>query len=862
MGDIVGTPRRSIVCVLLAAACLGLAAGGLAQDAGSSADDPFVFFTPGLAVMDRRTDNESFFNSIDSTLVIPFSPNTSALATFSLQFNDKPRWTGVGNYDWFLDRETTLRLAGGLFDDQLGVRVTAFQPGERIGKGLRLGMVSGDFEVGGFVTLPFAWGLPLRRESAGERLRGRDRVTDLGASTAVALSLRGDSPQLGTEPEYFFPRDAEWPRFGQGAQGQSASAGGLPSKLEQTWVTKTGGPVRSSAALADQTVYVGSDDGYLYALDLETGELRWRYRLAGAVASSPAAASGRIFVGDDSGMVYCLLAEGDKRLTEDRVGLQLWRIPTGGPVTGSPLVTLSGNAVFGSGDGSLYAVKVVSGQPAWTYQTGAPISASPVKSAEPLTVVSADGKARAERDVIYCAGEDGHLYALAERDGSVLWQVDTGAPIRSTPVAWAQKVFLVNEEGKALALSGRDGREAWSQHLPSGPGGSPTLDGKRLIIPLRSGSLVGLNVLTGETEWSAQVPGRIYSTPISTSGPVIYVGSTDGHLYALDKSTGEIRWDFVTGDAINASPAAAHGQLVVGSRDGSIYAFGDRTPAEGVATNDVSGGVRVAATQLPTGAGAVKPPPLPNLSPVKRAWTPPPGWVAKPDPPSIQSGAQEAVAPVPQSGQDDVKPPPAVLEGLRMRLTSEPADAAELPIDLTNQRETRVTWGTTEPAAEVDGETVENRDGRIEVTKRFDDDGTYPVLMVTGKGTDAERIACRLVIVDTTAEPTAPREVAFTPDADGIGDTIAFRPFAEWAGHEIAVRIVDIRNTTGKAIRTWTAAGAGENTFIWDGRDLAGDPAPAAAYVVTYTVRDSAGNSTRMTQRVLLQRAGERTAGS
>jgi len=854
----VGTPRYSIVCVLFAAVCLGVVAP--AQDVGSTTEDPFVFFTPGLAIMDRRTDHDRFFNSVDSTLVIPFSPRASAMATFSLQFADKPRWTGVGNYDWFLDRETTLRLAGGLFDDEMGVRVTAFQPGRRVGKGVRLGLIGGDVEVGGFVSLPFAWGFPLRKESAGERLRGRDRVTDLGAATAVSLSLRGDAVHLGTEPEYFFPRDGEWRRFGQGAQGHGSTAAGLTSQLAQTWVSKTGGAVRSSAAIADNTVYVGSDDGYLYALSLDTGELRWRYRLGAPVSSSPAAASGRIFVGDDSGTLYCLLAEGDKRLTAERVGLQLWRVPTGGPITGSPLVTLSGNAVFGSGDGSLVAIKVVSGATAWTLRADGPISASPVKSEEPVTIVDQDGKARTERDVIFCASEDGRLYAVAERDGSVLWQVDTGAPIRSTPLVWAQKVFVVNEEGKTLALSARDGREAWSQHLLGGPGGSPSLDGKRVIIPLRSGKLVGLNALTGETEWSAEIPGRIYSTPISADGPAIYVGSTDGHLYALDKAKGEIRWDFATGDAINASPAAAHGRLVCGSRDGSVYAFGDKTPVDGVVTHDVSGGVRVAQALPVNGSGGAKPAPLPNLTPVKRAWAPPPGWVAKPEGAPDGSNGAGALVPVPKPETPDAPPPPAQAEsGLRMRLTSEPADAAELPIDLTNQRETHVSWGTEEPSAEVDGEVVANRDGRIEVVKQFADDGTYPVVFVTGKNTRDERVACRLVVVDTSAAPSSPREVAFTPDGDGVGDTIAFRALAEWPGHEVAVRVVDIRSSSGKAVRTWSAPGPGENTFIWDGRDLAGDPVPAAQYVVTYTVRDAKGAAVQMTQRVLLQRAGEKT---
>ena len=856
-----GAPHRSIVCVLLAAVCAGLSAAGHSQDAGSTAEDPFVFFTPGLAIMDRKTDHDRFFNSLDSTLVVPFSPHASAVATFSLQFKDKPLWSTVGNYDWFLNRDTTLRLGAGMFEDELGARVTAFQQRKHFGTGVRLGVMNGDLEIGGFASLPLAWGFPVRRESLAQRVHGRSRVTDLGAATALSLSLRGDEPSLGTEPEYFFPRDAEWPRFGQGTAGQNATAAGLPSQLSQVWVSETGAPVRSSAAIAENTVYVGSDDGYLYALDLETGALRWRYRLGAPAASSPAVASGRVFVGSDNGSVYAFLVEGDKRLTEDRVGLQLWRFDAGDAVVGSPLVTLSGHTVFGSRDGSVYAIDVVSGQPAWTHPTAGPVVASPVKSQEPLAVVDSSGRARTERDVIFCASEDGHVYALAERDGHMLWSVNTGAPVRSTPVVWDKKILVVNEEGTALALHGADGREAWRQQLPGAPGGSPAVDGSRAIVPLRVGRLVGLSLATGEPEWTTEIPGRIESTPIGVQGPLLYVGSTNGHLYGLDKVNGAVRWDFATAAPISASPAVAHGQLVCGSEDGSVYAFGAKTPPDGVTTNRVAAGPRVAESKPTVGTPGSKPLPLPDLAPVKRSWTPPPGWFDKPAPPALVADKERSVISVPKPESPKPQPPAPTVEPseIRMRLTSEPADAAELPIDLTNQRETTVAWGTTEPSAEVDGQLVQNQDGRIEVARSFEDDGTYPVMMVAGKGTRNERVVCRLVVVDTGAEPSASREVAFSPDGNGIGDTIAFRFFAEGPAGTIAARILDIRDASGNAVRTWSAPGAGEKSCIWDGKDLAGQPVRAGIYEVVYTVKDASGNLRHMRQRVLLQRAGERT---
>jgi outer membrane protein assembly factor BamB len=60
-------------------------------------------------------------------------------------------------------------------------------------------------------------------------------------------------------------------------------------------------------------------------------------------------------------------------------------------------------------------------------------------------------------------------------------------------------------------------------------------------------------------------------------GRRVFVGSTDGVLYALDLDTGKERWRFETGSSITASPAVADGCLVIGTLDGEVYCFGAAT---------------------------------------------------------------------------------------------------------------------------------------------------------------------------------------------------------------------------------------------------------------------------------------------
>lgn len=832
----------------------------MAQDTGSTTDRPFVFFTPGLAIIDRDTDHDRFFNSIDTTLVIPFSEHTSAVGTYSLQFNDKPRWTAKGNYDWFVGPRTTVRLSAGMIDDEFGARAAAFQQRNRFGVGVRAGFVGGDLEVGGFVSAPLAWGFPLRKQSTSDRLRGRNNVTDLGAATALSLSLRGGEPDLGTEPVYFFPRDADWSRFGQGPQGQAATAAALAPRLFPAWVAETGGPVRSSAAIAGTTAYVGSDDGYLYALDLTTGELRWSYRIGSRIASSPAVTLGRIFVGADDGAIYCLDAEAERRLADQRVGRQLWRYRTGGAVVGSPLVTASGLVVIGSQDGTLYALDAKAGRLAWSYRTGGPITASPVKSEAPLSVVSPDEAATARRDVVYCASDDGSLYAFGERTGVLLWRVNTGAPVRSAPTVDARKVLVANQSGRVLAVDGASGEQVWERVLGGNVRGSLTIADEDVIVPLFAGRLTGLDLTTGEPTWVSELPGPVESTPAAVRGTSLFVGCMDGSLYSVNRRTGQVVWDAPTGAPITASPAVAHSMLVCGSHDGGIYAFSSRRPADGtVLRHSYTTGQPLAArpeeamapVEPPT--AAQRPPPL---VPMKRTWTPPPGWLTEPP-----AGTTEDAAKPRDVSQQPPAQPASQCPPINMRLISEPADAAELPIQLVSARDTVVTWGTTAPSAEVDGETVRNSAGQIAVQRSFAGDGTYPVTMITSKNTPQEQILCRLVVVDTGDEPSSARAVAFSPDGDGVGDTIAFRAFAgDSSGAPVAARILEVREPSGKAIHTWSAPGEGETTFIWDGRDITGKPVPSGRYVVTYTAKDASGCLRRMVQPVILQRAGERMA--
>jgi outer membrane protein assembly factor BamB len=64
--------------------------------------------------------------------------------------------------------------------------------------------------------------------------------------------------------------------------------------------------VQSSPAVAGDTVYVGSEDGYLYAVDAASGEKLWQFATGDKITSSPTVADGTVYIGSHDGKMYAI----------------------------------------------------------------------------------------------------------------------------------------------------------------------------------------------------------------------------------------------------------------------------------------------------------------------------------------------------------------------------------------------------------------------------------------------------------------------------------------------------------------------------------------------------------------------------
>ncbi|MCH7814521.1 MAG: PQQ-like beta-propeller repeat protein, partial [Planctomycetes bacterium] len=116
---------------------------------------------------------------------------------------------------------------------------------------------------------------------------------------------------------------AQWPMFRGNEQLTGVAVGRLPDRLAVRWKFETQEPFSSSAAVVDDTVYVGCDDGRLYALDLRQGKPKWQYEAEGPVQSSPLVFDRTVFFGDDEGVMHAV---------DTRTGKRRWTFRTDGPI--------------------------------------------------------------------------------------------------------------------------------------------------------------------------------------------------------------------------------------------------------------------------------------------------------------------------------------------------------------------------------------------------------------------------------------------------------------------------------------------------------------------------------------------------
>jgi outer membrane protein assembly factor BamB len=279
------------------------------------------------------------------------------------------------------------------------------------------------------------------------------------------------------------------------------------------WRTMTGGWVMGRPTIAGESLYALSDDGFLYKLEKRTGHVVWRFDThGGAIArsmphppdslaydyltSAATVVDHTVFVGSADHGMYAVDAE---------TGRQRWRFATGDIVRSTPAVD-RGTVYFGSRDHDVYAVDATTGVLRWKYDTQREVVSSPLvadgkvyigsRSSNLFAFDEATGAVRwtsfywtswvessaRERDGTLYIGSSDYQQALAidAATGRKIWTFDTDGSAWSTPAVTDHLVFIgtvgiphleyITHHGGFFAIDRSTGKAVWRFPMPEIPG--------------------------------------------------------------------------------------------------------------------------------------------------------------------------------------------------------------------------------------------------------------------------------------------------------------------------------------------------------------------------------------------------------
>ncbi len=321
------------------------------------------------------------------------------------------------------------------------------------------------------------------------------------------------------------------------------------------WKFNTDGMIFSSPVLSGGSLFFGSNDGYLYSLNKEDGSLNWKYKTGGEVASVPAISDGKVFFASRNGFFYALDAQTGEDVWKFQTGgeskfgaVDMWGLTPKGKYHTDPWdfflssAAVYGNKVFfGSGDGNIYALDTKTGKEVWKFKTGLGVHSSPA----------------VYEGVLYCGSWDSNIYALNPETGGKIWEYNTGNDekqhlyegVQSSPAIVDGILYAGSRSARLVALDAKTGELKW-EHTTGGPWicASPGVyDGRVYVGTSDAYNLLCLDAKTGKLIFEYPTGAWVFSSA-SVANNTVYFGCHNARFYAVDASTGDLKWMYQTED--------------------------------------------------------------------------------------------------------------------------------------------------------------------------------------------------------------------------------------------------------------------------------------------------------------------------
>nr|NIO69137.1 PQQ-binding-like beta-propeller repeat protein [Anaerolineae bacterium] len=213
---------------------------------------------------------------------------------------------------------------------------------------------------------------------------------------------------------------------------------------QEVWRFAAGDKLYSAPTIHQDTLYVGTEDGVLHAVDTRQGKEVWRCPLPEHwLPTEAAAAEGLVFIGTRDARP---LGSGDKALLalDAATGEEAWRFETGALNLSAPVVG-AGRVYFAVNDGTVYALEAKGGQELWRRR---------IEGWTPFAPTMAEG-------TLYLGSQGPTLHALDAESGRVKWRFTTGGQVLYSPAAAEGVVYFGSWDGNLYAVDAQRGDEIW-----------------------------------------------------------------------------------------------------------------------------------------------------------------------------------------------------------------------------------------------------------------------------------------------------------------------------------------------------------------------------------------------------------------
>ncbi len=385
----------------------------------------------------------------------------------------------------------------------------------------------------------------------------KDSVTTDKPAPANATTS-AETPAADTSPPKQIVADgkaaegnASWPVFRGNALADGVAASPLDENPALLWKHAVkDGMFESTPIIHDGTVYVGGLNGYFYALDLVTGNEKWKYHSELGFRAPAAIRDGLVYIGDTEGRFFCLDAA---------TGESKWGFSTDAEINAGANF-YKDNVIIGSQNGSLYCNNAQTGAEVWKYSIDNMIQCSP-------TIVE---------NRVFLAGCDSILHIIDVETGQRVAQVEIQDPTGVTPAAAGDRIYFATQGARVMCVDWRAAKIVWvyEHATKNNPHqSSPAVSQGLVVIGGRDRMVHGIKADSGEEAWLFPTRRNIDGSPVIV-GNRAYIGGGDGRVYGLNLASGEKVWEYEAGGDFVGSPAVAAGRLVIANGMGDILCFG------------------------------------------------------------------------------------------------------------------------------------------------------------------------------------------------------------------------------------------------------------------------------------------------